>query len=108
MNDRCYKCQGCIVLRYDVFLRQDEQICVNCGARPQWKPVRADGQETDAPMVCRECGIHPRSTIFSHQGGEREIGMCHGCRVAYLTKRRKSDLKEGAHGNVRYKGALLV
>jgi hypothetical protein len=108
MGERCYKCQGLVVQSYDVALRCEELICVNCGARPHWKPVRADGQEVGDPMVCRECGLHPRSKIYSHQGGEREIGLCHGCRIAYLTKRRKADLKDGAHGNVRYKGALLV
>lgn len=108
MSDRCYKCNGLVVLQYDVGLQCEEERCVNCGARPQWKPVRADGQPIGDPMVCHECGVHPRAKIFSHQGGEREIGMCHGCRVVYLTKRRKADLKEGLHGNVRYKGALVV
>lgn len=109
MSQRCEKCQGLIVSQYDVYLRQDEQICINCGARPAFMPVRVDGQAIGAPMVCRTCGIYPREIINAYRADDREIGNCRQCREKALTRKRVAKKETGkAEGNVRYKKALLV
>lgn len=96
-------------MQYDVYLRRDEQICINCGARPEYMPVRADGQEIGAPMLCRTCGLYPREVIQAYRADAREIGNCRRCREHNLNRKRTVKKETGEpEGNVRYKKALLV
>ena len=105
----CYKCGGLVQWQYDVELRCEEMYCVNCGARPEHKPIRADGQAVEATLYCVRCKEVPRTTIYVASKGVLETVHCEGCRVFVLRQKRNADSKRRQKmGNVRYKGALLT
>lgn len=109
MMEKCYRCSGYVALQYDAGLRCYERYCVNCGARPEFKRRRADGQPEEGPMLCRKCGIYPRAKIGSYRNGEVEISMCTTCRVVELSRKRLFDkAHQRPIGAVRHKGALLA
>ena len=90
-------------MQYDAELRHEEPYCINCGARPRWKPQRADGQPIEAPMMCRKCEIRPR-----HREGLTEYVICSVCRIDDIIKNRRLNRKTGASmGNFRHKGVLM-
>lgn len=103
----CAKCRGLIDDRYDTTLREWERYCIQCGYMPDLVCRREDGAGRDAPLLCVDCKINPRSRITDCDGvvhRDTEAERCHSCRIKNSKLRR---MEQVTRRNQRNKGAKM-
>lgn len=106
--DPCYRCGGLLAMQYDVMLREEEPICVNCGARPTCKTRYVDGRSREEDPLCADCGRRPRIIYTSFRGHEQASRTCLECRLKDRERRKTVYWKHRKKlGNVRQVNTFL-
>lgn len=104
----CYKCNGLIVVQYDADLRIEEKICVNCGARPDYKPTYLDGRDRREDPLCQICHVNPRITYVSFRGNYGQSDKCVDCLTKERIKRSQVGFQRSKRmKNLRQKNTFL-
>lgn len=104
----CFKCGGLLALQYDALLREEERICVNCGARPEHRSRYVDGRAREEEPLCATCNARPRMQYMSFRGNEQSSRNCLECAMKIRERRKPVYWKRRKKlGNVRQTNTFL-